>query len=164
MHLQPLKPFGLRVSNRGYRAMATRHDEGSLMQKLTVFVIRVIFSPMLSIRLILSIGSRGMSVISPLAPSFRGDSYRLAAHDNSHTFWHLACFAEYVSGHGGRVRKRSLPLVESRSQCHDRSSRWRFQLLCAEIRPQRTRRLYRRSGLNQAPALIANTQLEKPER
>jgi len=68
--------------------MATRHDEGSLMQKLTVFVIRLIFSFSDDIYLTDTVNSFTRYIRDqPARASFRSDSYRLTAHDNGHTFW-----------------------------------------------------------------------------
>ena len=68
--------------------MAPRHDEGSLMQKLTVFVIRLIFSFSDDIYLTDTVNSFTRYIgDQPARTSFRSDSYRLTAHDNSHTFW-----------------------------------------------------------------------------
>ena len=68
--------------------MATRHDEGSLMQKLTVFVIRLIFSFSDDIYLTDTVNSFTRYIRDqPARANFRSDSYRLTAHDNGHTFW-----------------------------------------------------------------------------
>jgi hypothetical protein len=68
--------------------MATRHDEGSLMQKLTAFVIRLIFRFSDDIYSTDTVNSFTRYIGDQSArASFRGDSYRLTAHDNSHTFW-----------------------------------------------------------------------------